>query len=207
MNAPVQRIGLTGGIGSGKSEVARVLASCGAAVIDADAISRGVTATGGSAIADIAREFGEHFIASNGALDREQMRQLAFSDPEARHRLERIVHPLVRLETERQTETAVAEGKRCLVFDVPLLVETGNWRPLLDKVIVVDCSEATQLARVLAREAGRTGWSADTVRRIMAGQASRAQRLAAADICIYNDGISLEALGVRVRQVARSFGL
>jgi dephospho-CoA kinase len=207
MSLPVQRIGLTGGIGSGKSEVARVLASCGAAVVDADAISRGVTAAGGSAIENIAQEFGRRFIAADGSLDREQMRQLAFSDPDARRRLETIIHPLVRLETVQQTEKAVAEGKRCIVFDVPLLVESGNWRPLLDKVIVVDCPEATQLARVLAREAGRAGWSAETVRRIVAGQAPRAQRLAAADICIYNEGISLEGLAARVRQVARSFGL
>lgn len=207
MKASVQRIGLTGGIGSGKTTVARVLADCGASVIDADAISRGVTASGGSAIADIAHEFGDRFIAADGALDREQMRQLAFSDPEARRRLEAIVHPLVREETVRQTEKAVAEGKTCLVFDVPLLVESGNWRQVLDRVIVVDCPEATQLERVLAREAGRAGWSVDAVRRIMAGQASRAQRLAAADICIYNDKISLEALAARVRQVARSFGL
>ncbi len=207
MSAVVQRIGLTGGIGSGKSTVAQLLANCGAAVIDADAISRGVTAAGGSAIMEIRREFGDRFIAADGALDREQMRQLAFSEPDARHRLETIVHPLVREETVRQTEKAVSEGKTCIVFDVPLLVESGQWRQVLDKVVVVDCSEATQLARVLAREAGRAGWTADLVRRIMAGQAPRAQRLAAADICIYNDGISREGLAARVRQVARGFGL
>jgi dephospho-CoA kinase len=207
MGAPLQRIGLTGGIGSGKSTIARGLADCGAFVIDADAIARALTLSGGSAIPEIAREFGDRFIAGDGALDRELMRQTAFADPDARHRLERIVHPLVREETVRQTEKAVAEGKTCIVFDVPLLVESGQWRQVLDRVVVVDCSEATQLARVLAREAARPGWTPDTVRRIMAGQAPRAQRLAAADICIYNDGISLEGLAARVRQVARGFGL
>jgi dephospho-CoA kinase len=197
------RIGLTGGIGSGKSTVARTLVACGAALVDADAISRAVTAIGGAAIPEIALHFGPHLIAADGAMDRERMRQLAFDDPTARRRLESIVHPLVGLETLRQYEQAMVAGTRCVVFDIPLLVESGRWRQQLDQVLVVDCSEATQIDRVMARN----GWPRDVVEKIMAGQASRSQRLSAADICLYNDGLSLEALEAQVRQLAVRFGL
>ena len=197
------RIGLTGGIGSGKSTVANMLVACGAALVDADAISRAVTATGGSAIKEITAQFGPHLIAADGALDRDLMRQLAFDDPSARRRLESIVHPLVGQETLLQYEQAVKAGKTCVVFDIPLLVESGRWRQQLDQVLVVDCSEATQVSRVMVRN----GWSRDVVEKILAGQASRGRRLTAADICLYNDGISLEALEAQVRQLAAHFGL
>ena len=202
-----QRIGLTGGIGSGKSTVARLLLDCGATLVDADAIARQVTAPGGSAIKEIARQFGDALITAEGALDRDRMRQLAFNDPAARQRLEAIVHPLVGQETQRQAGQAVQAGSPCIVFDIPLLVESGRWRQQLDQVLVVDCSEATQIARVMAREAGRSGWTRDVVEKIMAGQASRDQRLAAADICLYNDGLSLSSLALRVRQLAARLGL
>lgn len=197
------RIGLTGGIGSGKSTVARTLVACGAALVDADAISRAVTAAGGAAIPEISAQFGSHFIAADGAMDRERMRQLAFDDPSTRRRLESIVHPLVGLETLRQYEQAVVAGSRCVVLDIPLLVESGRWRQQLDQVLVVDCSEATQIHRVMARN----GWPRDVVEKILAGQASRGQRLSAADICLYNDDISLPALEAQVRQLAARFGL
>ena len=197
------RIGLTGGIGSGKSTVAHVLADCGAAIIDADAISRQVTAVGGAAIPELARQFGADMITAAGALDRDQMRQLAFSDPAARQRLEAIVHPLVTQETLRQSAQAEAAGRACIVFDVPLLVESRRWRQQVDRVLVVDCAEATQIARVMARNA----WPREMVQKIIAGQASRAQRRAAADSCICNDGLSLAALEALVRQLAGSFGL
>lgn len=197
------RIGLTGGIGSGKSTVARTLVACGAALVDADAISRAVTAVGGAAIPEISAQFGSHLIAADGAMDRERMRQLAFDDPSTRRRLESIVHPLVGLETLRQYEQAVVAGSRCVVFDIPLLVESGRWRQQLDQVLVVDCSEATQIHRVMARN----GWPRDVVEKILAGQASRGQRLSAADICLYNDDISLPALEAQVRQLAARFGL
>ena len=203
MSEEIQRIGLTGGIGSGKSTVAGVLAGLGAAVVDADAIARQVTAPGGTAVTEIAKEFGDLFISADGAMDRDRMRQLAFSDPAARRRLEAIVHPLVSQETARQFEQAVRSGSTCVVFDVPLLVESGRWRQQLDRVLVVDCSEATQVARVVARN----GWSPEAVLKVMAGQASRGQRLAAADLCIYNDGLSLEALHRMVRQLSSGFGL
>jgi dephospho-CoA kinase len=171
--------------------------------VDADAISRAVTATGGAAIPEIAVQFGPHLIAADGAMDRERMRQVAFDDPTARRRLESIVHPLVGLETLRQYEQAVSAGSRCVIFDIPLLVESGRWRQQLDQVLVVDCSEATQVSRVMARN----GWPRDMVEKILAGQASRGQRLSAADICVYNDGLSLEVLQAQVRRLAARFGL
>jgi dephospho-CoA kinase len=197
------RIGLTGGIGSGKSTVARTLVACGATLVDADAISRAVTAAGGAAVKEIAAQFGDQFVTSDGAMDRDLMRQLAFADASARRRLESIVHPLVSRETLRQYENAVGAGGTCVVFDVPLLVESGRWRQQLDQVLVVDCSEATQVSRVMARN----GWPRDAVEKIIAGQAGRAQRLSAADLCLYNDGLPLDVLDAQVRQLAARFGL
>jgi dephospho-CoA kinase len=202
-----RRIGLTGGIGSGKSTVARQLVGCGAALIDADAISRALTATGGAAIPAIREQFGASAIASDGALDRDVMRQLVFADPGARQQLEAIVHPLVARETRNQSEAAAAQGRACLVFDIPLLVESTRWRPQVDLVLVVDCREATQIERVLQREQGRTGWTREAVEKVIAGQASRQRRLAAADICLFNDGLSLDALEALVRQLSPRFGL
>ncbi len=203
MRPSVQRIGLTGGIGSGKSTVAQMLAACGAAVVDADAIARQVTLAGGAAIGELVRQFGPEMITSEGALNRDRMRQLAFSDPGARQRLEAIIHPLVGQESNRQFEAAVAAGCRCVVFDVPLLVESGRWRQQLDRVLVVDCSEATQIVRVMARN----GWTHEAVLAVMAGQASRAQRLGAADICLCNEGLPLQALGRLVHQLAIGLAL
>ena len=203
MPAALVRIGLTGGIGSGKSTVARMLLDCGAEVIDADAISRQLTAPGGLAIRTIAAHFGNHFITADGALNRDLMRQLAFTDAAARKKLENIIHPLVREETLRQTERAGAAGRTCLVFDIPLLVESGRWRQQVDQVLVVDCRETTQVERVMVRNS----FTREAVQQIMDGQATRARRLAAADICIYNDGLLLEPLSDLVRHVARRFGL
>lgn len=197
------RIGLTGGIGSGKSTVAGILVARGAALVDADAISRAVTAAGGVAVPEIVALFGADLITPEGAMHRERMRKLVFDDPSARRRLESIVHPWVSRETLRQYEEAVASGSACVIFDVPLLVESGRWRQQLDQVLVVDCSEVTQIGRVMARN----GWPRDVVEKIMAGQASRTQRLSAADICLYNDGMSLARLEAGVRELAGRFGL
>ena len=197
------RIGLTGGIGSGKSTVLQMLADLGAAAVDADAISRSVTGPNGAAIAQIAQRFGADFIAPDGGLDRARMRAQAYADPSARRRLEEIIHPLVGQESTRQVEAALAGGARCLVFDIPLLVESGRWRNQVDRVLVVDCSEATQVARVVAR----SGLQPDEVRAIIAAQASRALRLAAADLVICNEGLPWEALRQEVAQVAKGFGL
>jgi len=197
------RVGLTGGIGSGKSTVLQVLAQLGAAVIDADAISRASTAAGGSAIEAIRLRFGADFITAAGALDRERMRELVYAQPQARRDLEAIVHPLVGAETERQTQAALQAGARCIVYDVPLLVESGRWRQRVDRVLVVDCSPATQVARVGARD----GLAPAQVEAIIAAQAPRGLRLAAADAVVCNDGITLEQLRQQVREVARTFGL
>ena len=185
------RIGLTGGIGSGKSAVAAFLKAHGASVIDTDAIARSLTLPGGAAMPAIAAEFGSEFIDGDGALDRARMRELAFRDDEAKRRLERILHPLIGEEVERQAACAT---EAVLVFDVPLLVESGRWRQRVDRVLVVDCDEATQVQRVMQR----SGWEADAVRAVMARQATRAARRQAADAVIHNDGIDLVQLKVEV---------
>jgi dephospho-CoA kinase len=197
------RVGLTGGIGSGKSTVLQMLAQIGAAVIDADAISRGTTAVGGAAIAAIGERFGREFITPEGALDRDRMRQHAYADPLARKRLEEIIHPLVGAESARQVQAALDARVGCIVFDVPLLVESGRWRAQVDRVLVVDCSPQTQVERVVAR----SGHTAQEVSAIIAVQASRAQRLAAADLVICNEGLSLQQLRDKVVHAARLFGL
>jgi dephospho-CoA kinase len=197
------RIGLTGGIGSGKSTVLAMLQELGAAAIDADAISRATTAAGGAAIPRIAQQFGPGFIDAAGALDRDRMRERAYAHPESRRELEQIIHPLVGEEIARQVDAATAAGSRCIVFDIPLLVESGRWRRQLDRVLVVDCAPQTQVERVVAR----SGLAPDAVRAIIAAQAPRALRLAAADLVICNEGLTLEALRHEVEQAARSFGL
>lgn len=197
------RIGLTGGIGSGKSTVLAMLQALGAVPVDADAISRATTAAGGAAIAAIAQQFGPEFVTADGALDRARMRERAYAQPESRRALERIIHPLVAAEITRQVEAAEAAGARCIVFDIPLLVESGRWRAQLDRVLVVDCAPDTQVARVVARSA----LAPDEVRAIIAAQAPRVLRLAAADVVICNEGLTLEALRNEVEQAARSFGL
>ena len=184
------RLGLTGGIGSGKSTVAQMLAARGAAVIDSDAIARSVTAANGSAMPAIREAFGPEFVNSDGALDRERMRALVFSDPGAKLRLEAIVHPLVGLATQAQAQAAIQAGHTLLVFDVPLLVESPRWRKLVDQVLVVDCLETTQIERVIAR----SGLTREAVHNIIQAQATRAQRLAAADITVFNDGLDLAQL-------------
>lgn len=197
------RLGLTGGIGSGKSTVARMLQERGAAVIDADAIARASTAAGGAAIPQILASFGPDYITPEGALDRERMRSLAFTDTGAKQRLEAIVHPLVGKATTEEAEAAERAGARCIVFDIPLLVESGRWPRKLDRVLVVDCQEDTQITRVAAR----TGMAEAMARQIIAAQASRAQRRAAADVVVYNDGLTLEQLRAEVEQIAAHFGL
>lgn len=200
----IWRIGLTGGIGSGKSTVAGLWAGLGAAVIDADAISRGVTAPSGRAIEAIAQTFGSHMIGADGAMDRQAMRERVFTDPKAKRQLEQIIHPLVSQITTEQTQEAIAQGKRCLVFDVPLLVESGaRWRRQVDRVLVIDCDEDTQCQRVIQR----SGLSAVEIQRIIGLQATRAQRLACADAVIFNQDLDLSELEAQVTQVVADFGL
>ena len=192
------RIGLTGGIGSGKSTVAQMLHARGAAIIDADAIARSVTAPNGAAMPAIAQTFGKDFITTDGALDRERMRAHVFKEPSAKQALEAIIHPLVTQETQRQAQAAIEQGFRTLVFDVPLLVESGTrWRTQVDRVLVVDCAETTQIERVVARN----GLSRETIQNIIYAQASRAQKLAAADWVIHNEKLTLQTLRDQVAQL------
>lgn len=197
------RLGLTGGIGSGKSTVSQILAQGGAAIIDADAISRSLTAAGGLAMPDIAAEFGSQAVNAQSALNRDYMRQLIFQDPSARQRLEAIIHPLVGQLTQQQAQQAQAAGAKLLVFDVPLLVESGRWRQQLDYVLVIDCKESTQIARVMAR----SGLSCEAAQAIIAAQATRAQRRAAADWVICNDGLDLAGLRQEVLSISAQFPL
>jgi dephospho-CoA kinase len=189
----IASIGLTGGIGSGKSTVASLLATQGAWVVDTDAIARALTAPGGVALPAIAQAFGPALIGPDGALDRAKMRDRVFADADAKRRLESILHPMIGAETEAQA--ARAEGRVC-VFDVPLLAESARWRRRVDRVLVVDCPEALQVRRVMAR----SGWTADAVQRVIDQQAGRAARRAIADAVVFNgEGRSLQDLSADVR--------
>jgi dephospho-CoA kinase len=197
------RLGLTGGIGSGKSTVAAMLVARGAALIDADAISRATSAVGGTAIEALAKAFGPDFITRAGALDRDKMRELVYLDASAKKRLEAIVHPLVGHEIGRQTQALVDAGSTCLVFDIPLLVESTRWRQNLDAILVVDCLPETQVERVMAR----SQLSRDSTLQIIATQAPRSLRLSAADMVIFNDQIILDQLEAEVGELAGRLGL
>ncbi|MFY9136642.1 dephospho-CoA kinase [Zwartia sp.] len=173
------KLGLTGGIGSGKTHVANLLASWGATVVDTDLIAHQLTAPGGAAIQAIRDCFGQGLIDAHGALDRGQMRELVFANPQRRAELEGILHPLIGEEVVRQAQGATGIYA---VFVVPLLVESGRWRDRIDRLCVVDCEPETQIARVQAR----SGIPVETIRRIMAAQATRNERLAAADDIVSN---------------------
>ncbi len=187
-------VGLTGGIGSGKTTAANLFAAHGAAIIDTDVIAHQLTAPDGKAIAAIRDTFGNDFIAANGAMNRVKMREHVFSDHSAKLRLEAILHPLIRSETALAAEQAVGAY---LILVVPLLVESGNWQQRASRILVVDCDETTQIQRVLHRDTQKDAHSTlneAQVRAIMATQASRQQRLAIADDVITNnvDTASLE---------------
>jgi dephospho-CoA kinase len=192
----VYTVGLTGGIGSGKSTAAALFERHAVAVVDADAIAHRLTMPQGGAIDLIRAAFGDAFIAADGALDRARMREHVFQVPAERARLEAILHPLIRSETERARHAAAGISPYVILM-IPLLVEAARrdpkWRARFDRVAVVDCSEATQLRRVMAR----SNLSAEAVRRIQGAQASRAERLAAADDVIDNEG-SAQALAPQV---------
>ncbi|RZF29837.1 dephospho-CoA kinase [Paraburkholderia sp. UYCP14C] len=184
-------VGLTGGIGSGKSTVANLFAARGVPLVDTDVIAHRITAPHGLAMPHIAAEFGAEFVAADGSLDRARMRTLVFSDESARKRLEGITHPLIRAETER--EEREAQGPYVIVV-VPLLVESGTWKNRVNRVLTVDCSVDTQIERVMSRN----GFSREQVLAIIARQATREARLASADDVIVNDNASLEELEAQV---------
>jgi dephospho-CoA kinase len=202
MSLPV-RVGLTGGIGSGKSTVASLLAEAGAGVVDTDAIARDLTTAEGVAMPQIALEFGAQFLTPAGALARDKMRGLVFADAGARQRLEAIIHPLVALETQKQADIFARLGRCCIVFDVPLLVESPSWRQRVDHVLVVDCTPEVQIKRVMARNQ----LTQPEVENILASQTRRTRRLCAADSVIFNATLTFDELAGEVRQIATRFGL
>jgi dephospho-CoA kinase len=186
-------IGVTGGIGAGKSTVAALFAKLGAGVVDTDAISRQLTAPGGGAIAAIRDKFGEAFISEDGGLNRSAMREWVFNHPPARKQLEAILHGRIR---DAVTAALDAATQPYVLLVVPLLIEVGSYRPLLARTLVVDCAEEIQVERAAQRE----GMTAESVRAIMAAQTDRKTRLRVADDVLENDG-SLSALEVRVREL------
>ena len=198
VSAPPLRVGLTGGIGSGKSTVAAALARRGALVVDTDAISRQLTAPGGAALPAIAEAFGAAMIDSTtGALDRVRMRAEVFASPVAKQRLEAILHPLIG--TQALAFAAGARAGQPVVFDVPLLAESSHWRQRVDRVLLIDCDESVQVERVMQR----SGWAEAEVRRVLAQQASRRARRAIADAVLVNQGLDLTALDVAVGRLWR----
>lgn len=191
-------VGLTGGIGSGKSAVTRCFADLGVPQVDTDVIAHSLTGADGAAMPAIRAAFGDAVVQADGALDRAAMRRIIFADRGARARLESILHPRIRAESAAQV---AAHGEvPYLLLVVPLLVESGGWNSRVDRVLVVDCAEETQISRVIARN----GLSADEVRAIIAAQASRARRLAAADDVLHNDG-DLAEIAPRVATLHRRY--
>lgn len=174
-------VGVTGGIGSGKSQAAAMFAEFGADVVDTDAISHAITGSGGSAMGEIAAAFGKAAIRPDGGLDRVTMRELVFDDPRLRKQLEEILHPRIRAEARQRVDQS---HKPYVLLVVPLLLESGGYRDLIQRILVVDCDEATQVSRTMQR----SQLTADAVRAIMAAQLPRAQRLSRADDVIDNNG-------------------
>jgi dephospho-CoA kinase len=184
-------IGLTGGIGSGKSTVATLFAELGATLVDTDAIAHELTGASGTAMPAIRGAFGDEVVADDGGLDRARMRAMAFSDPRARARLEQILHPMIREEVSRRVAAA---GGPYVILVVPLLVEKSGYRDAVERIVVVDCPVELQIARVMRR----SGLERPEIERIIAAQASREARLAAADDVVRNDG-DLDHLRTQVR--------
>jgi dephospho-CoA kinase len=190
-------VGLTGGIGCGKSKAADMFAELGADVVDTDAIAHELTGPGGSAMAAVGHAFGPEYLRDDGALNRERMRALVFSDPSEKVRLESILHPLIRSESRRRIEASSAPY---VLLVVPLLIETGGYKDEVDRILVVDCDESTQVARTMAR----SRLSEEEVRRIMSTQASRTKRLQSANDVISNDG-DMDALRSQVEVLHRHY--
>lgn len=193
-------VGLTGGIGSGKTTVAHMLAGCGATIIDADAISRSLTEAGGAALMPIKQLFGEKVIGADGALNRGAMREIVFAQPASRTKLEAIIHPLVQMRMSAAIQNAPTD---VVVLDIPLLVESPRWRKQIDLIVVVDCNVETQVSRVMQRN----GWAASTIEAIIQSQATRGDRLKAADVVIFNEKSNLSILKNQVNSLGNQLGL
>ena len=193
-------VGLTGGIGSGKTTVAHMLAGCGATIIDADAISRSLTEAGGAALIPIKQVFGEEVIGADGALNRGAMREIVFAQPANRTKLEAIIHPLVQMRMSAAIQNAPTD---VVVLDIPLLVESPRWRKQIDLIVVVDCNVETQVSRVMQRN----GWAASTIEAIIQSQATRGDRLKAADVVIFNEKSNLSILKNQVNSLGNQLGL
>ena len=190
-------IGLTGGIGSGKSTVARLFAELGAGIIDTDEIARQLTAAGGEAMPAIKTQFGPEYVEPSGAMNRPAMRRKVFTDAAAKLRLETILHPMIR---GKVRDLLVSANQPYLLLVVPLLVETGGYRDIVRRVLVVDCPEVAQIARTMAR----SGLSRVEVEAILASQSSRAQRLARADDVITNDA-DIDSLRAQVESLHQCY--
>jgi len=195
----IRHVGLTGGIGSGKSTVAALLVRHGGTLVDTDAIAHALTGPNGAAMPALCERLGADVADASGALDRARMRARVLADPTAKLVLESILHPMIGQEAQRQA--AAAPG--WVLFDVPLLSANSHWRRQCDRILVVDCSAPTQVARVVAR----SGWPPEQVERVIALQASREARRALADAVIFNDGLSPEQLADEVNCLARQWGL
>lgn len=189
-------IGLTGGIGSGKTAASKLLAKLGAGIIDTDLIAHELTAPQGRAIPLILEKFGPQYIGLDGALDRAKMRSLVFENPKARQLLESVTHPLIRQETIKQALQLAKDAAPYLVFVVPLLIESGNWNGLIDHLVVMDCPKEAQIDRVMQR----SKLSRQEIEMILAAQASREERLRVADTVIKNQG-SLKDLELEVQSL------
>jgi dephospho-CoA kinase len=193
-------VGLTGGIGSGKSAAEKLFADLGAAGVDTDGIAHELTAPGGPAMPALAAAFGPAVLAADGSLDRAAMRALVFADPAARKRLEAILHPLIREESQRRCQQALAAGAPYVILTVPLLIESGDYRQRVDRVLVVDCEDEVRIARIAAR----SGLRREEIKSIMAAQCSRDERLTAADDIIDNSGIP-DKLQAQVASLHRAY--
>lgn len=200
MQARIPRIGLTGGIGSGKSTVANILRDLGAAVVDADAIARSVSDQGGSAVPALHARYGAAFVTPDHGLNRPAMRDMVLKNPQARQELEHILRPYILQGIADAVELAEQQADtQAVVLDIPLLVENlEQWRPHIDTLWVVDCPPELQISRVLARPSSQ-GWSQAQVQAVLAVQATRAQRQLAADVVLDN-GAAISLLDLR-RQV------
>ena len=202
MGQGIPRIGLTGGIGSGKSTVAAMLRDLGAAIVDADAIARSVADAGGAALPALHSRYGAALVSLDSGLNRAAMRDLVFQNPTARQELEAVLRPFILQGIADAVQAAEQQaGVQAVVLDIPLLVESlAQWRPHIDTLWVVDCPPELQIARVLGRPSSQ-GWSREQVQGVLAAQASRAQRLAAADVVLDNGGdMTLTNLRRQVQQ-------